>query len=130
LVVVDASATVELLLGTELGAAVGHELRGEAVAVPAHADAEVLSAVGRLVRARSVTPASARSALAALSVARYERYPVHLLLEESWELRANVALQDALYVVLARRLGASLITTDAPLSRVKGVGVPILLVQR
>ena len=126
--VADASAIVELLLGTPARGAVADELRGTVVAVPAHADAEVLSAIGRLVRARKVTATRAEGALRALARAPFERYPVHPLLESAWSMRANVALRDALYVALARRLDTSLVTTDAPLARVKGLGVSVVLI--
>ena len=51
LVVLDASAAVELLLRTPAGSRAQAALRGQQVAVPAHFDAEVFSALGRLVRA-------------------------------------------------------------------------------
>lgn len=46
-VVVDASALVDLLLGNELGLVVAQRLRDTRMHVPAHVDAEVLSALGR-----------------------------------------------------------------------------------
>ncbi len=49
--VVDASATVELLLGSPAGRRVGRSLRGKTLAAPGHLDAEVLSALGRMARA-------------------------------------------------------------------------------
>ena len=127
--VADASALVELLLGTPTGRRVGEVLRGQAVAVPGHADAEVLSALGRLVRGREITAVRADAALRSLARAPFERYHVHPLLEESWSMRRNVALRDALYVALTRRLEGSLITTDAPLSRVRGLGVSVVLIR-
>jgi predicted nucleic acid-binding protein len=127
--VADASALVELLLGTAIGRNVADALRGQTVAVPGHADAEVLSALGRLVRGREVTGARAESALRELARAPLERYHVHPLLQESWSLRQNVSLRDALYVSLARRLDATLVTTDAPLSRIRGLGVAVTLIR-
>src|SRR5215204_1915492 len=50
-VVIDASAFVEMLVDTELGAAVAARLRDHRLATPAHFDGEVLSALGRLSRA-------------------------------------------------------------------------------
>src|SRR5450759_471081 len=54
--VVDASALVDFLLGTDRGRAVGPVLgRFAALHAPAHIDAEVLSALGRLHRAGTIT---------------------------------------------------------------------------
>jgi predicted nucleic acid-binding protein len=49
-VVLDASAAVELLLRSPAGRKMEEALRGSRVAVPAHFEAEVLSALGRLAR--------------------------------------------------------------------------------
>lgn len=40
------------------------------------------------------------------------------LVEAAWQLRDNVSLYDACYVVLARELRATLVTADGPLARV------------
>ena len=53
-VVVDASALVDLLLDDELGSAVKRRLSGHALHAPAHVDAEIISALGRLMRAGTV----------------------------------------------------------------------------
>ncbi len=67
-------------------------------------------------------------ALAELARAPIRRLPVPPLLEEAWSLRDNVSQRDALYVVLARRLEASLLTADARLARVPRLGVPVTVV--
>ncbi len=54
-----------------------------------------------------------------------ERFGHRGLLERAWELRATVRGWDAMYVVLAEGLGATLVTTDARLGRVKGLRCPI-----
>jgi predicted nucleic acid-binding protein len=127
--VVDASALVELLLNTDLGRRVSRELRGHALTAPAHADAEVLSAIGRLTRAREVSVPRAEAALLKLAQAPIRRYPVHPLLASSWRLRNAVSLRDAIYVALARSLDATIVTTDGALSRVPGHGVAVTLVR-
>jgi predicted nucleic acid-binding protein len=117
-VVVDASAIVETLLGTEHGMAVRARLRGCRLHAPAHLDAEVLSAVGRLHRAGDVGAAAAGAALDALAVAPIERFPLAGLLAGAWNARERLRLVDALYVELARTLGSiGLLTTDARLAR-------------
>lgn len=52
--------------------------------------------------------------LAAMPVAWYAHRP---LLEPALELRDNLSLYDAVYVVLAERLAARLVTGDARLAR-------------
>lgn len=117
-VVVEASAVVEALLGTELGIAVRARMRGCHLHAPAHLDAEVLSALGRLHRAGDLGAAAAGAALNALAVAPIGRHPLADLLSGAWSERERLCLVDALYVELARTLGSiALLTTDARLPR-------------
>jgi predicted nucleic acid-binding protein len=116
--VIDASALVEALLGTNLGAVVRARMRGHALHAPAHLDAEVLSALGRLHRAKEIEQSIAAAALDELAAAPIHRHPLARLLAGAWERRANQRLVDALYSELAASLGAaSLLTTDAGLAR-------------
>jgi predicted nucleic acid-binding protein len=116
--VIDASALVEALLGTDLGVAVRKRMRGHELHAPAHLDAEVLSALGRLYRADELQPAGVTAALDALAAAPIHRHPLEPLLQGAWERRENQRLVDALYTELAASLDAlPLITTDARLHR-------------
>lgn len=125
-VVVDASAAVELFLRTAAGLQVGRFLAAAtAAAAPAHFDAEVFSALGRMARDSAIDEAAVAPALAVLARAPIQRAPVAPLLAEAWSLRANVTQRDALYVVLARRLGATLLTADRRLAKAPGLGVPV-----
>jgi predicted nucleic acid-binding protein len=52
---------------------------------------------------------------------------VALLLAEAWQLRNNLTVHDALYVVATRRLdGATLVSTDKKLPKAPGVDVPVI----
>lgn len=114
----DASAIVEALLGTNLGARVRARMRGHILHAPAHLDAEVLSALGRLHRAGDIQESVAGEALDELAAAPIRRHPLASLLNGAWERRANQRLVDALYAELAASLdAASLLTTDARLAR-------------
>jgi predicted nucleic acid-binding protein len=53
-----------------------------------------------------------------LARAPIARYPCAPLLAVAWDLRANVAVRDGLYVALALTLDATLVTADARLARV------------
>lgn len=45
------------------------------------------------------------------------------LLAEAWERRKSMSVADALYVILAKHLDASLVTADIKLTRVPSLGV-------
>ncbi len=120
--VVDACALVDLLLGSEHGRLVGGVLDGfDALHAPAHVDAEVLSALGRLQRAGSIRVGVVSSRLEALARAPLERHALPALLLGAWRRRGRLRLVDALYVELADTLGATLVTTDARLAAAAGV---------
>jgi predicted nucleic acid-binding protein len=129
-VVLDASAGVELLLRTPAGARAEAALRGHQVAVPAHFDAEVLSALGRLARAGALEKRLVEPILHQLARAPFVRYTLQPLLAAAWGLRHNLAPRDAIYVALARRLGAMLLTADARLAAAPALGGAVTLVAR
>ena len=112
-IVLDASAMVDLLGGR--GAA-RRELMERAVHVPAHFDAEVLSALGRLRRAKLLKRDEVTAAIASLSSAPFTRHTLEDLAGGAWRRRDNLRLVDALYVELAERLRVPLLTTDAGLA--------------
>ncbi len=110
-VVVDASAVVDLLVN---GRPLPHPA---ALASPAHLDAEVLSALGRLHRYGALTAFDVEEMLEDLAALSVERVPIEQLTSAAFALRHNVALRDGLYVALAQVSDASLNTTDARLAR-------------
>jgi len=116
--VADASALVDLLLGNELGGAVKRRIAGHALHAPAHLDAEVLSALGRLQRAGSIEHDDVETMLHELAAAPIQRHPVSGLLIGAWARRHQLRLADALYVELAMTGGLPLITTDRRLNPV------------
>lgn len=112
--VVDASAFVDFLLGDR---AVGEQLRDRSLHAPAHLDAEVLSALGRLVRAGRLQPDEAEQRLDAIVESPVQRHRLAGLLRGAWRRRHNLRLVDALYVELATQLRHRLLTTDGRLAR-------------
>jgi predicted nucleic acid-binding protein len=115
--VVDASALVEALLGTDLGVRARAQMRGHVLHAPAHVDAEVLSALGRLFRASKLAGSAVGGALKDLTEAPIQRHSLVPLLSGTWERRENHRLVDGLYVELAELLGSKILTTDARLAR-------------
>ena len=116
-VVVDASAIVDLLLGNATGSGVARRLEDRPLHAPAHLDAEVLSALARLVRDSLVSAPAAEAMLNVLSSSPINRHPLGPLLGGAWATREGVRVLDGLYVELARQLGTTVITTDARLGR-------------
>jgi len=114
-VVADASALVDLLLGNDLGNAVQRRISGHALHAPAHVDAEVLSALGRLQRAGTIEAHAVETMLHHLADAPIQRHPVTTLILGAWGRRHQLRLADALYVELAISLRLPLVTTDGRL---------------
>lgn len=116
-IVVDSSAVVEALIGTRVGVAVRGRMRGCELHAPAHLDAEVLSALGRLHRAGDLSATTVANALGELAAAPIARHQLADLLAGAWAMRDRLRLVDALYVQLSSSLGTRLVTTDARLAR-------------
>lgn len=115
-VIVDASAMVDLLVGSGPAGTIEARLRGHELHVPAHFDAEVLSALGRLQRAGHMTDRQVKARLQRVAAAPIQRHLLAALLAGAWKLRDNFRLVDALYVELASQLDAPVVTTDAGLA--------------
>jgi len=114
--VIDAATVVDLICGFPAADRFRDTLtEASAVAAPAHMDAEVLSALGRLQRAGQLSRPAER--VAALASFRAGRWPLRPLLAPAWALLDRVAARDALYVALTASLGATLVTTDERLRR-------------
>ncbi|MHB8246127.1 MAG: type II toxin-antitoxin system VapC family toxin [Acidimicrobiales bacterium] len=113
LVVLDASAGVEIVLRTARGEALLGllESREAVVIAPSHFLVEGASALRRLERSGEVRRGRARFAIARLTQL-VTSAALDDLIVDAWALRDNLTVADALYVVLARRTGAALMTTD------------------
>lgn len=107
---------VTMLIGGRAARPVADRIRGSAVHVPAHFDAEVLSALGRVHRTGELEPTEVSAKLDALAASPFQRHLLGPLLTAAWSLRANVRLADALYITLADELSAPLITLDKGLA--------------
>jgi predicted nucleic acid-binding protein len=123
LIVVDASAILELLLRTEVGLRIEKRLLSprESLHAPHLLDVEVAQVVRRLAAARKLPPERGGEALADLADLPLARYPHDLLLPRIWELRNNVTAYDAAYLALAEALEARLVTCDAKLGSAPGL---------
>jgi predicted nucleic acid-binding protein len=121
-IVVDASAMLEFLLQTTLGTRVEARLfrDGEEFHSPHLMDVEVTQGLRRLVRSGEVSATRATEAIEDLSDLDLHRHAHLNLLTRAWQLRENVTAYDAMYVVLAEALDATMITCDSPLAKTPG----------
>lgn len=120
MIVLDASALVDLVCGRDTAGAVAAEIGGHEVCAPSHQPAEVLSALGRLERAGEISTAEAEEALGEADALQQELVPPDsVALERAFALRQRVRLLDGLYVALAGQRGIPLVTTDGRLQRAK-----------
>ena len=131
MIVIDASAVLELLLRTDKGIKVqGRALVSrETLHAPHLIDIEVTQALRRLVQLKEISAARGKQAVEdhiALNIKRAEHRE---FLGRVWALRDSVTAYDAAYVVLAEVLDAPLITCDAKLARSHGHEVHVELVE-
>ena len=122
MIVVDASAVLELLLRTDKVPRLEERLlaRGESLHAPHLLDLEVAQVLRRHAAAGDLSPERGREALADLVDLPVHRYPHDVLLPRIWELRKNVTAYDAAYLALAEVLIAPLVTCDARLASAPG----------
>jgi predicted nucleic acid-binding protein len=119
--VIDASAVIDLLVRSDAGERVRRQLAGDADATlvsVTHLDAEVFSGLARLHRAGELAPGEVAELLRRLTRLDLRRVAIdRALLDAAWQMRANIAARDALYVAAARHVGSALLTTDERLAR-------------
>ncbi|MFQ5690770.1 MAG: type II toxin-antitoxin system VapC family toxin [Gemmatimonadota bacterium] len=122
MIVVDASAVLEVLLATPAAQAVAERIlgSGESLHAPHLLDVEVAQVVRRYWRTREVDALRGWQALEDLSRFPVERYAHEPLLARIWELRASAPAYDAVYLALSEALEAPLVTCDVALASVPG----------
>lgn len=131
MIVVDASAILELLLDATAASDIENRLLGtlESLHAPHLLDLEVAQVLRRYVSAGELTPQRGRQALGDLGALPIIRYPHNLFLPRIWALRHNVTAYDAAYLALAESLPAPLVTCDARLASAPGHRTTVELVQ-
>lgn len=117
MIVADASAMVDLIVGERSAAATAAVLKLEhEIHVPEHFHVEVISGLRRLRLHGGLSDHAADRALAALPRLRAIRYPVLAITADIWALRDELSAYDAAYLVLAIRLDAEVLTADRGLA--------------
>ena len=122
MIVVDASALIEVLLRTPAASAVENVLfaQGQTLHAPHLLDIEVAQVIHRYAAKGEIDGERGRAALADLSDFPMQRYPHDFLLPRVWDLRNNFTAYDAVYVALAEALDATLLTRDQRLAASAG----------
>jgi predicted nucleic acid-binding protein len=130
-IVLDASAVVELLLDTTVGRRVAMLISDPATAVhvPHLVDVEAISALRRLCQSGEIQAEEADAAIDDLLALDLQRHSHEVLLERAWQLRKNTTPYDAVYVALAEALDAPLFTCDARLAKAPGTNAHVTVVK-
>jgi predicted nucleic acid-binding protein len=121
-IVVDASALIEVLLRTSVGLAAEKRLTSphDMAQAPHLIDIEITHVLRRAAALRQITAERGREALDDLADFPLLRHQHDDLLPRIWGLRNNLTAYDAAYVALAEFLDAPLLTRDARLANSSG----------
>ncbi len=132
MIVLDASAAIELLLNTPLGEMVGDKIATghTSLHAPQLLDVEILHVLRRLCLGKVLDERRASQARADLLDLPIVRHMHDDLMKRAWTLRGTLTAHDATYVALAEALGAVLVTCDGRLGRARGHDARIEIVTR
>jgi predicted nucleic acid-binding protein len=121
-IVVDASAVVEVLLRLEKSNVLIERLLGsdEKLCAPELLDVEVAQVIRRYWRSGDVTAARGTAAINDLTDLPIERFAHAPLLDRIWQLRSNATAYDAAYIALAEATDSPLVTCDKALKSIPG----------
>jgi predicted nucleic acid-binding protein len=122
MIVVDASALLEVLLRTPAAKAVERRLfdAEQTLHAPHLLDVEVAQVIRRYAASGEIDNDRGRAALGDLADLPLHRYPHDFLLPRVWDLRSNFTAYDAVYVALAEALDSPLLTRDRRLAAAAG----------
>jgi predicted nucleic acid-binding protein len=130
LIVIDASAVLEILLRT----ARADRLKARALDAsqrlhaPHLLDIEITRVLRRLAQRNEISVARAEQAFDDWQNLVFERHEHQSLVPRIWQLRDALTAYDAAYVALAEALDAPLLTCDAKMAGARGHGATIELV--
>lgn len=121
MIVVDASAVVDVLTGADGCDAIRDRIRDEELHAPHLLDCEVVSVLRGLVLGGHLGESRARDALTDFEDVPCRRWSlVDALRRRAFALRHNLSAYDAAYVALAEALECPLLTRDGRIAKASG----------
>jgi predicted nucleic acid-binding protein len=117
MIVIDASAVLEILKQTETGLQLIPALAERELHAPHLIDLEVANAMRRWAMQGEMSVPDVQNAFDVFLAMSIHRHPHTNLLPEIWKLRHNLTAYDAAYLALARFLDAELLTMDEGLRK-------------
>ena len=122
MIVLDASAVIEILLQTQAASPLTERLLSADASLhaPHLLGVEVAQVLRRFCARGELAPERARQALSDLLDFPVELHAHDLLLSRAWELRQNLTIYDGVYIALAELLEAPLLTRDPRLAAARG----------
>ena len=128
--VLDASAIIDLLLARQPYCAEIEPLirNADVLAAPHLLDVEVAQVFRRFMLRGELEHQRAEQAIADLLDLPVRRFPHEPLLTRAFELANNLTMYDAIYVVLAEALDATLLTRDNAMNDVPGTNIKVRVV--
>ncbi|MBM4060958.1 MAG: PIN domain-containing protein [Planctomycetes bacterium] len=129
MIVVDASAVADVMLGIPSAEAVAQRLlaAGETLHAPHLLDLELLQVLRRFAGTGTWQGERAAQALDDFAALRIVRHAHEPLRGRIWELRKNLTAYDAAYLALAELLECPLLTRDEKLLRAPGHAAMVLV---
>ncbi|MGB3411746.1 MAG: type II toxin-antitoxin system VapC family toxin [Microthrixaceae bacterium] len=129
MIVLDASALIEVLLWTPAGQRVAAVLSesSSTPCAPHLISVEVTQVLRRLCHLDQLDPHRAAGAIEDLTDFNIERYDHEILAGRIWQLRGHMTAYDAAYVALAELLDAQVVTFDKRLARAGGTTATFLV---
>jgi predicted nucleic acid-binding protein len=130
MIVLDASAVIELVLSTSAGSEVARRIGdgSPSLHAPHLIGVEVAQVLRRYAARKVISTDVGAAALSDVGALDIERYEHELLLPRVWMLRENLTAYDAVYVALAEVLDAPLLTADRRIARAPGHGARVEVV--
>lgn len=127
MIVADASAVVEFLLGTPEGDRVAARMNeAGTLHAPSLLDIEVAQVLRRLARQGTIESSHGKALIEILQKMPIDRRQMRPLLPRIWTLRDNLTAYDAAYVALAEALGCALLTFDERIAGAPGLHAEIV----
>lgn len=130
MIVLDASAALELLLNTSIGDKVAGIIfsSNETLHAPHLIDLEIAQVLRRFVLKGQIEQGRALEVFDDFSDLGVTRYPHQMLLPRIWSLRDNVTAYDAAYLSLSIELDARVVTCDAALKTIPGFEKRVIVI--